>query len=94
MAADLELPKKILCHSHWTVDGTKMSKSKNNVIDPENLGDLYYTDGIRYFLLREAVPHSDGNFSQKKLLKTTTKIRTVAQKLVKFLFTYCIILLK
>ena len=68
MAADLELPKKILCHSHWTVDGTKMSKSKNNVIDPENLMDLYTIDGIRYFLLREAVPHSDGNFSEKKLV--------------------------
>ena len=68
MAADLELPKKILCHSHWTVDGTKMSKSKNNVIDPENLLDLYTIDGIRYFLLREAVPHSDGNFSEKKLV--------------------------
>ena len=67
MAANLELPQNILCHSHWTVDGTKMSKSKQNVIDPESLIDYYTVDGIRYFLLREAVPHSDGNFSHKKM---------------------------
>ena len=67
MAADIEPPRKILCHSHWTVDDTKMSKSKGNVIDPNSLIDLYSIDGIRYFLLREAVPHSDGNFSQKKI---------------------------
>ena len=67
MAADLELPKKILCHSHWTVDGTKMSKSKGNVLDPNQLIDQYTVDGIRYFLLREAVPHSDGNFSNQKM---------------------------
>ena len=67
MAAGLELPRKILCHSHWTVDGTKMSKSKGNVLDPNQLIEQYTVDGIRYFLLREAVPHSDGNFSHQKM---------------------------
>ena len=67
MAANLDLPKRILCHSHWTVDDTKMSKSKGNVVDPIQLIDPYTTDGVRYFLLRDGVPHSDGNFNPKKM---------------------------
>ena len=67
MAADLQLPRKILCHSHWTVDGTKMSKSKGNVIEPSQLIKPYSSEGVRYFLLREAVPHSDGSFSHKRM---------------------------
>lgn len=61
MAAKLEPPKTLLCHSHWTVDGEKMSKSKNNVICPLNRSEIYTTDGFRYFLLREGVAHSDGS---------------------------------
>lgn len=61
MAADLEPPRSILCHSHWTVDGEKMSKSKNNVVCPVNRSQVYTADGFRYFLLREGVPHSDGS---------------------------------
>ena len=67
MAANLDLPKRILCHSHLTVDDTKMSKSKGNVVDPIQLIDPYTTDGVRYFLLRDGVPHSDGNFNSKKM---------------------------
>lgn len=61
MAAGLELPKTLLCHSHWTVDGEKMSKSKNNVVCPFNRSEIYTSDGLRYFLLREGVAHSDGS---------------------------------
>lgn len=69
LAAGLEPPLGILCHSHWTVDGEKMSKSKGNVIDPLNISETYSTDGIRYFLLREGVSHSDGNYSDTKLTR-------------------------
>lgn len=61
MAAGLEPPKQLLCHSHWTVDGQKMSKSKLNVVDPSEQANVYTADGMRYFLLREAVLHSDGS---------------------------------
>lgn len=61
IAADIEPPHQLLVHSHWTVDHQKMSKSKNNVVDPVERSSLYTMEGIRYFLLREGVQHSDGS---------------------------------
>ncbi|XP_050310423.1 methionine--tRNA ligase, mitochondrial [Anthonomus grandis grandis] len=69
MAADLEPPRCILCHSHWTVDDEKMSKSKRNVVNPMEKGEVYTRDGLRYFLLREGVNHSDGNYNDTKVLR-------------------------
>ncbi|XP_072379531.1 methionine--tRNA ligase, mitochondrial [Diabrotica undecimpunctata] len=69
LAAKLDLPKTILCHSHWTVDGEKMSKSKGNVVCPFQSAKTYSSDGMRYFLLREGVAHSDGNYSDTKVLR-------------------------
>lgn len=57
----MEPPSRLLVHSHWTVDDQKMSKSKNNVIDPTKVAEKYTYEGLRYFLLREGVPHSDGS---------------------------------
>lgn len=34
MAADLEVPERLVIHGHWTVDRVKMSKSLGNVVDP------------------------------------------------------------
>lgn len=61
MAAGLEPPRTLFCHSHWTVDGQKMSKSKNNVVCPFDKMQTCTSDGLRYFLLREGVSHSDGS---------------------------------
>ncbi|RZB39414.1 methionine--tRNA ligase, mitochondrial, partial [Asbolus verrucosus] len=69
IAADLQPPISILCHSHWTVDGEKMSKSKNNVVCPIRRSEIYTADGLRYFLLREGVAHSDGNYSDTKVVR-------------------------
>ncbi|KAK2583803.1 hypothetical protein KPH14_009702, partial [Odynerus spinipes] len=67
IAAGLEPPQTILCHAHWTVDNKKMSKSRNNVISPFKTAENFTEDGLRYFLLREAVPHSDANYSETKI---------------------------
>ena len=37
-----------------------MSKSRGNVVDPVDRIMRYTSDGLRYFLMREGVPHSDG----------------------------------
>lgn len=61
LSTGLEPPQRLLVHSHWTVDDVKMSKSKHNVIDPNKVSQRYTYEGLRYFLLREGVPHSDGS---------------------------------
>lgn len=68
IAAGIEPPHQLLVHSHWTVDNQKMSKSKGNVIDPMERASIYTMEGIRYFLLREGVQHSDGSESCQKFL--------------------------
>ncbi|XP_011138683.1 methionine--tRNA ligase, mitochondrial isoform X2 [Harpegnathos saltator] len=67
IAAGLEPPKTLLCHAHWIVDHQKMSKSKGNVISPFEAANDYSEDGLRYFILREAVPQNDTNYSSTKI---------------------------
>uniref|UniRef100_A0A182KBE6 Methionine--tRNA ligase, mitochondrial n=1 Tax=Anopheles christyi TaxID=43041 RepID=A0A182KBE6_9DIPT len=69
LAANIEPPRQLLVHSHWTVDNQKMSKSKQNVVDPNERAEVYTYEGLRYFLLREGVAHSDGNYSDTKVLR-------------------------
>lgn len=70
-ALGVEMPKKIYGHGWLVVDGTKMSKSLGNVIDPLGLIDEFGSDAIRYFLLREINLGNDGNFSRDALIQRT-----------------------
>ena len=63
MSCGLPLPKKVFGHGWLIVDGTKMSKSLGNVIDPIPLIDRYGADALRYYLLKEVRLGQDGNFS-------------------------------
>ncbi len=69
MALELPLPKQVYGHG-WLLfgDGTKMSKSKGNVVDPNILCERYGVDAIRYFLLREIPFGSDGVFTNEALI--------------------------
>ena len=69
MALDLPLPKQVYGHG-WLLfgDGSKMSKSKGNVVDPLVLCGRYGVDAIRYFLLREIPFGSDGLFTNEALI--------------------------
>jgi methionyl-tRNA synthetase len=69
MALSLPLPKKLLCHSHWTIDSLKMSKSKGNVIDPCQENILLTKEGLRYYLLRASTNHSDTDYSRQQALR-------------------------
>lgn len=68
MAAGLPVPKKVFAHGWWTVEGQKMSKSLQNVVEPNMLIDKYGVDAIRYFLLREVPFGLDGDFSHTALV--------------------------
>ncbi len=68
MSAGLPLPKRVFAHGWWTVEGQKMSKSLQNVVEPNMLIDKYGVDAIRYFLLREVPFGLDGDFSHSALV--------------------------
>nr|XP_061793056.1 methionine--tRNA ligase, mitochondrial-like [Nerophis lumbriciformis] len=69
LGAGLSPPRSIHVHSHWTVNGTKMSKSLGNVVEPSERSRAFTTDGLRYFLLRQGVPDSDCDYTDHKVLK-------------------------
>ncbi len=67
-AAGLPLPKGILAHGWWLSAGSKMSKSKGNVLNPLALVDEFGSDALRFFLIREMNVGQDGDFSRELFL--------------------------
>src|SRR3954454_20623330 len=63
MAAEIEVPRSVFIHGYLLMDEHKMSKSLGNVIDPFQVMDLYGTDALRYYLLREVSFGQDGSIS-------------------------------
>lgn len=90
MALDLPLPKTILAHGWWTIDGEKMSKSLGNVVDPIALIDEFGIDQVRYFLSREVILGNDGNYSKNNLInrlnsELANKIGNLLQRTLSFI---------
>ena len=67
MSAGLELPKTILVHGFFTVNGVKIGKSNGNAINPIDLINKYGIDALRYALLTEFQIGNDGDFSFERL---------------------------
>jgi len=93
MAAKLPLPKCIMAHGWWTNEGQKISKSVGNVIDPFKLVDEFGVDQVRYFLMREMVFGSDGNYARENLInrinsELANKIGNLVQRTVSFACSY------
>jgi methionyl-tRNA synthetase len=72
MALGLPLPKHLLVHGWITVNKQKMSKSFGNVVDPEQLLNLYGADQVRYYLVRQMAINQDGDFSDYDLRERIT----------------------
>lgn len=70
MAADIELPKKLLVHGFILMGDSKMSKSKGNVISPLELASDYGVDQVRYYLARHIPVTQDGTFDFEELSNT------------------------
>jgi len=57
--------KNLLCQGMVIKDGAKMSKSKGNVVDPEEVIKNYGVDTLRLFILFAAPPELDLEWSEK-----------------------------
>lgn len=70
MAADLPVPKQVVAHGWWTIEGEKMSKSIGNVLSPaemiEKAGGI---DQLRYFMLKAMPFGNDGDFSESRMIE-------------------------
>ncbi|MFA5953056.1 MAG: methionine--tRNA ligase [Candidatus Pacearchaeota archaeon] len=67
MSAEMKLPKKLLVHGYINFGGSKMSKSKGNVVNPIELVEKYGSDSVRYFLLKCPV-FDDSDYSEESLI--------------------------
>jgi methionyl-tRNA synthetase len=68
MAADLPLPKHVVSHGWWLMEGAKMSKSKGNVVRPQDYIDKFGLDAFRYFVFREMAFGQDASFTDEAFL--------------------------
>lgn len=68
MALDLPLPKKMLVHSHWTLNKRKMSKSLGNVVNPLYAISRWGADTVRFYLLFEGGIADDADYSNNTLV--------------------------
>jgi len=77
-ALDLPLPKRILAHSHWTVNRRKMSKSIGNVVDPFQAMEVLDTDLVRYYLARIGGRFKDDvDWSSEQLEKNAAELQSL-----------------
>jgi methionyl-tRNA synthetase len=67
LALEAPLPKKLYVHGFFTLGGKKMSKSLGNVLDPEELAQMFGADALRWLMLSLYPFGQDGDISQSKL---------------------------
>jgi len=69
LAAGLPVPHTVFGHGWWMFRDEKMSKSRGNVLSPFLLRDVFGSELLRYFLLREMVFGQDCNFSFDSIIQ-------------------------
>jgi methionyl-tRNA synthetase len=73
MALGLPLPRKILTHAHWTLGGSKMSKSTGRVVDPFLALDRFGPDVMRCYLAHDGGIQDDANYDNIRIINLYNK---------------------
>jgi methionyl-tRNA synthetase len=73
MALGLPLPKKILTHAHWTLGGSKMSKSTGRVVDPFHALDRFGSDVMRFYMAHDGGIQDDSNYDNARIISLYNK---------------------
>ena len=69
MSARLPLPRQVFAHGFMLLRGEKMSKTRGNVLDPDEAVRLFGVDGIRYLVLREIPFDRDADITLEGLVR-------------------------
>ena len=69
MAAGVELPTAVFGHGWWLFKDEKMSKSRGNVQDPYVLNEVFGSELLRYYCLREMMFGQDCNFAAEAVIQ-------------------------
>ncbi len=69
MSAGLPLPRQVFAHGFMLLRGEKMSKTRGNVLDPDEAVRLFGVDGTRYLVLREIPFDRDGDMTVEGLVR-------------------------
>lgn len=86
-----QLPKTIFAHGFFTVNGQKMSKTLQNVIDPNDLALRYGEDGARYLILSQFPFGADGDIEEGKFtVKYNADLANGVGNLVSRVATLCV----
>jgi methionyl-tRNA synthetase len=73
MALGLPLPRKILTHAHWTLGGSKMSKSTGRVVDPFLALERFGPDVMRCYLAHDGGIQDDANYDNIRIITLYNK---------------------
>jgi methionyl-tRNA synthetase len=69
IAAGVPTPKTVFGHGWWLAQDVKMSKSRGNVMNPFVLNEVFGSELLRYYLLREMVFGQDCNFAIEAVIQ-------------------------
>ena len=69
MSAGIELPHRVFAHGFMTLRGEKMSKTRGNVVDPDDAVAQFGVDGTRYLVLREIPFDRGGDMTEDGLVR-------------------------
>ena len=68
MALDIEPPKQVLTHAHWTLNRRKMSKSVGNVVNPFFAIDRFGVDAMRFYLMLDGGIKDDASYDNQFII--------------------------
>lgn len=64
--ADEEMPR-LLVHGWLNIKGEKMSKSLGNIVDPNDLCDVFGPEAVRYYLVRDTKTGYDSDYDAERM---------------------------
>ncbi|MBR5887694.1 MAG: methionine--tRNA ligase [Akkermansia sp.] len=64
--SDAEMPR-LLVHGWLNIKGEKMSKSLGNIVDPNDLCDVFGPEAVRYYLVRDTKTGYDSDYDAERM---------------------------